>query len=130
MKNLYNTVLQSGMDLQYKSIVNEGLEYVDKDYNKFLRDYKKFVEYVKDQDQSDQIKHALEQIQKWIDDLRRFKGLPASYWRYEQFTYAIATFDSSAREGAGGLYDKKVTDKIIDWWEKATGYKIKNQYRI
>lgn len=131
MKNSLSSQLVESKLTSLYDMVNEGLEYTSKDYKKFMRDYKKFNKYLEENEVklNDQEQHAINQITEWIKSLGRYEGLPYSYARYEQFTYAIVTFDSSAREGAGDLYDKKVTDKLIDLWEKATGYKIKNQYK-
>ena len=110
------------------NMVTEGLDYISKDYNRFMKDYKKFLKYIEENEPDEQLEHAIEQIKLWVKDLGRYEGLPYSYPRYEQFTYALVTFDASEREGAGDLYDKKVTDKLIGLWEKATGEKIKNPY--
>lgn len=117
MNNLYDTIMET------------KLEYISDDYRKFMKDYKKFVEYIdKFKDEwSDVFKHAVDQISEWVDSLK--DGLPFSYHRYEQFTYAIATYDPSMRDGLGGLYDKDVTNTIIKYWEKSTGYKIHNIYK-
>lgn len=110
-------------------MINEGLDYESKDYDKFMRDYKKFRDFIKDEKFNDKMQHAIDTIDEWIKSLNRYKGLPYSYARYEQFTYAIVTFDPTMRNGAGGLYDDSVTDKLIDLWKKSTGYKIENQYK-
>jgi len=117
MKDLYETI-------------NEGaLEYNDKDFKKFKKDYEKFLDSIKDEKLGEKVQHAVDQMAEWFKDLKRHDGLPMSYGRYEQFTYAFVTFDASQRDGAGGLYDKDTTDSLTKFWEKATGYKIVNQYK-
>jgi hypothetical protein len=113
----------------YNSIHEDEVEYISDDYSRFMKDYKKFIKYIKGfkNDRSDSFKHAIDQIVEWVVSLEN--GLPVGYPRYEQFTWAIVTYDPTLRDGFGGLYDKKVTDEIIKHWEKVTDYKIHDIYK-
>ena len=114
----------------YESIVNESkLKYNPNDYKKFKKDYEKFLEKIGDGEVEKNIQDALDQMAEWFKDIDKHKGLPMSYGRYEQFAYAFVTYNPSFRNGFGGLYDEKVTKYLIDVWEKATNYKIKNLYK-
>lgn len=118
MTSLYNSICE-----------DDEVEYITDDYSRFMKDYKKFIKYIKGfkSDWTDSFNHAIDQIVEWIDSLEG--GLPVGYPRYEQFTWAIATYDPTLRNGLGGLYDKKVTNEIIKYWKTTTGYNIHDIYK-
>jgi hypothetical protein len=112
----------------YEAVNTSNLSWNSTDYKKFRKDYDKFLDHIKKDKVSEKIQHALDMMSKWIEELDKQEGLPMSYGRYEQFTYAFVTYDSSQRDGAGGLYDEDTTNQLIKAWEKSTGYKIVSQY--
>ena len=109
-------------------ITEENLEFVDTDFHKFMKDYKKFQQYIEDNNISLD-NSVMAQIKDWIKEIESKKGLPASYHRYEQFTWALLSFDSKARKGLGGLYSDSIIKSLTETWEKATGFKPKNIYQ-
>lgn len=113
----------------YNSIQENEIKYIPDDYSRFMTDYNEFIKYIKGfkTDWSDSFKHAIDQIIEWVDSLK--EGLPTGYPRYEQFTWAIATYDPTLRRGFGGLYNKQITDEIIKHWKKVTDYKIHDIYK-
>lgn len=128
MKNLIN-ILENNIDLHKKLRKANADDVIDKDLNRFMKDYKKFREVIKDVDKDKAFQRALDKIDEWITDLDRRGGLPYAYPRYEQFTWVMASFDDEANNDRGGLYDKEVIDKIIKYWKKATGYTIYDMYK-
>lgn len=113
----------------YEAVNTGNLSWNSSDYKKFRKHYDKFLDDIKKDKVSDKIQHALDIMSKWVEELDKYEGLPMSYGRYEQFTYAFVTYDSSQRDGFGGLYDEDTTKELIKAWEKSTGYKIVAQYQ-
>ena len=48
-------------------MINEGLDYESKDYDKFMRDYKKFRDFIKDEKFNDKIQTLTDDFVKKID---------------------------------------------------------------
>ena len=53
-------------------MINEGLDYESKDYDKFMRDYKKFRDFIKDEKFNDKMQHAIDTIDEWIKSLNKY----------------------------------------------------------